>query len=160
MSIRWKNQIVEYAIPNVNQCKVCHQDSAPIGPTARNLNRADQLEQWTKAGYLKGAPHDPPRMAVWNDPATGTIAQRARAYLDVNCATCHKPGDRAGDQFGIYLGLFETNPSRLGACKPGFMNTVESVEPKVRMPNLGRSVVDREAVQLLRAWQAEACAGS
>jgi cytochrome c551/c552 len=73
---------VDYAVPNQNQCKECHQLSrrlVPIGPRARNLNgdyayahgRENQLAYWSRIGLLTGAP-DPkaaPRTARWDDPA-------------------------------------------------------------------------------------------
>ena len=75
-----------YLVPSVNQCVECHQVSnvfEPIGPKARNLNgnftypdgsTQNQLAYWTSKGLLSGAP-DPsaaPKLAVWNDPSTGT----------------------------------------------------------------------------------------
>ena len=60
---------------------------APIGPKARHLNkefhygggRENQLAHWSRIGVLKGAPApgDAPRTAVWNDPATGSLDERA-----------------------------------------------------------------------------------
>ena len=61
---------IDYAVPNVNQCKQCHlQGSAvtPIGPTAGNLNgglegRGDnQLITWAAADRLAGLPANPPK---------------------------------------------------------------------------------------------------
>ena len=58
---------VDYAVPNQNQCKECHQldkTLLPIGPKARNLNgdyaysegSENQLAHWTRLGLLAGAP--------------------------------------------------------------------------------------------------------
>ena len=82
---------VDYAVPNQNQCKECHQlDKAvtPIGPKARNLNgdfayaggRENQLAHWTRRGILKGAPAPEvaPRTVRWDDTAASVDA-RARA---------------------------------------------------------------------------------
>ena len=79
-----------YIIPNSNQCKGCHkagEDMLPIGPKARHLNRdfayaggnENQLAHWTKLGALAGAPApaEAPRLAVWDDPKTGTLEARA-----------------------------------------------------------------------------------
>jgi len=98
-----------YFIPNANECKQCHDNNhamQPIGPKARNLNKdfpyadgpANQLAHWTKVGYLQGAPSPDhsPKAAVWNDPTSGPLDARARAYLDNNCAHCHQPGGNAG----------------------------------------------------------------
>jgi len=176
---------IDYVIPNMNQCKGCHENAKrmiPIGPKARHLNReydyadgkANQLVKWTQAGYLKGAPAEAPRAAVWNDPSSGTLDQRARAYLDINCAHCHNPKGPAGTS-GLYLHTTETEAVHLGACKgpvatgpgsggfkygivPGkaeesiLIHRMESGTPKVMMPELGRSVIHREGVALIRSW--------
>ncbi len=93
-----------YIIPNANQCKGCHKAGdimRPIGPKARHLNRdfayadgtENQLMHWARVGALANAP-DPtaaPRLAVWSDPKSGTLDDRARAWLEINCAHCHSP---------------------------------------------------------------------
>jgi len=189
--IRWTDSAgkafrFDYVVPNVNQCKVCHDSAdgaAPLGPTAGNLNRThaypegaeNQLVHWSKAGYLAGAPSpdSASRLAVWDDPRTGTVDQRARAYLDVNCAGCHSEHGR-GAKSGVFLNAGETNPTRLGVCKapveparavearldivPGrpddsaLLRRMESVDPESRMPDLGRSLAHAEAVALIRQW--------
>ena len=93
-----------YIIPNANQCKGCHKQGdtmTPLGPKARHLNRdfayatgsENQLEYWTRHGALTGAPApaSAPRLAMWDHPETGTLDQRARAWLEINCAHCHNP---------------------------------------------------------------------
>jgi uncharacterized repeat protein (TIGR03806 family) len=118
-----------YQIPNLNQCKGCHnlaERMTPIGPSARQLSgpltAADkghsQLEDWAKAGILTGLPGQgelPPAIA-WDDPSTGTTEQRSRLWLDINCAHCHRPQGPAGTS-GLYLGFGETDPLRLGIGK-------------------------------------------
>lgn len=143
--VRWVDGTVaeghtDYEIPNVNQCAVCHQNGVPLGPTARDLNHGDQLARWVQAGYLKGAPQPSaiPRAAAWSDPRTGTVAQRASAYLDVNCRTCHRVGTRAGP-------LDESKG-------PEILRRMESTDPKTRMPSLGHTVVHTEAVALMHDW--------
>lgn len=154
----------------------------PIGPTARQLNRdydyaagrENQLAHWTRAGILRGAPSSPPRLPVWNDATTGSVEARARAYIEINCAHCHNR-QAAANTTGLYLTSAETESARLGVCKvpvaagngsgdlrfgvmPGkpdesiLIRRMESVEPKVVMPELGRSVVHREGVALVREW--------
>lgn len=169
----------EYAIPNANQCKGCHEKAkamTPLGPKARNLNRGGQLVRWQQAGYLAGAPDiaHMPRAAVWNDPATGTLDARARAYLDVNCAHCHNPEGPANTS-GLYLTWGQADPLRLGFHKVPvsagngsggllfdvvarhpeqsiLIHRMESAEPKVMMPELGRTLVHEEGVALIREW--------
>ena len=93
-----------YIVPNSNQCKGCHkagETMVPIGPKARHLNRdfayrdgtENQLAHWSRLGVLAGAPasSESPRLAVWNDPKSGALDDRARAWLEINCAHCHNP---------------------------------------------------------------------
>ena len=97
-----------YIIPNVNQCKGCHKSGevmTPIGPKARHLNRdfayregtENQLAHWSRLGALAGAPPPDraPRLAAWDDPKSGTLDARARAWLEINCAHCHNPAGPA-----------------------------------------------------------------
>lgn len=187
VDLRWNNTTIHYAIPNSNQCKECHDQSkvtGPIGPKARHLNRDfgyaegqfNQLAYWTKIGYLRGAPADPPRQAVWNDPATGSLEARARAYLEVNCAHCHSPNGSASNT-GLYLTDLERDPMRIGFCKTPvatgkgsddllfdavrghpelsiLAHRMASDEPKIMMPEIGRTLVHREGLELIREWLA------
>ncbi len=104
-----KHRDFTYQIPNTNECHECHDNNKvllPIGPKARNLNKTyayadgaeNEIVYLTKIGYLRGAPalDSVPRAPKWNDPSDGTLADRAKAYLDNNCAHCHQPGGTAG----------------------------------------------------------------
>ena len=119
---------VDYAVPNQNQCKECHQldeGLTPIGPKARNLNgdfayaegTENQLARWSRLGLLTGAPapKDAPRTARWDDPAE-PLEARARAYLDGNCAHCHNARAAASNS-GLFLELEETRGPQLGIGK-------------------------------------------
>lgn len=131
----WKNekgkkQKVNYLIPNLNQCKGCHNKSqkmTPIGPSVRQLNgdfayeneTKNQLLQWQDLGILKGFPGElksVPKIPVWNDVKTGDVNSRARAYLDINCAHCHSQNGPARTS-GLYLDYHEQNSSSLGINK-------------------------------------------
>ena len=127
---RGREVALDYAVPNQNQCKTCHQLNgavAPIGPKARNLNRIvpvagrgaeNQLDRWTRLGLLSGAPASrlAPGLTAWDDPRQSLDA-RARAYLDVNCAHCHSPSGSASNS-GLFLTAEETRPAALGVGKP------------------------------------------
>ncbi|MEZ5870984.1 MAG: SO2930 family diheme c-type cytochrome [Nitratireductor sp.] len=173
----------EYAVPNRNQCKGCHAingEISPIGPKARNLNHTNhsgvnQLETWIANGMLDAAPDvaDMPAAADWLDESQ-TVEMRARTWLDVNCAHCHRR-EGAASNSGLFLTFGESEPVALGILKrpvaagrgagnaeydivPGkpdasiLLNRVASVEPGVMMPELGRNLGDPGAVALLRAW--------
>ena len=182
-------QHANYLIPNVNQCPKCHANdgvTTPIGIYAAQVNRthtyadgttANQLTKWTELGMLRGVPatlNSAPHLPVWDDPSAGSAADRARSYLDGNCAYCHSPTGEARTT-GLFLSLRETDPTRLGVCKlpvaagraaagldydvvPGnpdksiLAYRMSSVEPSIAMPELGRSLVHKEALALVRDW--------
>ncbi len=176
-----------YHIPNKNECKGCHNYSEvviPIGPKARNINkeydyaegRMNQIEKWVELGMLQGAPDigSVPQMPVWNDVNSGSLNDRARAYLDVNCAHCHTAHGPANSS-GLFLDYTETSNTALGICKPPLaagqgsgglkygivpgkpdssimVYRMNSTKPDVAMPELARSLVHEEAVQLISDW--------
>jgi len=182
-----KRRKVKYIIPTKNDCKTCHfsyKELLPLGPKIRNLNKiyhykdgdANQLERWQQAGILTGRPtlSEMPKVAVWDDPSTGSIGERARIYLDVNCAHCHNSGG-AANYSGLFLSLDEQDPLHLGMCKtpvapgPGsggfrfdivpckpeqsiMIFRLESVKPQERMPELGRTLIHKEGVELIKQW--------
>jgi parallel beta-helix repeat protein len=179
-------RFTDYVIPNTNNCANCHGEDKliPIGPTARSLNKAfaydsgvaNQLDHWTAVNILSGAPDDTaaiPSIPLWED-TSANLNDRARGYLDVNCAHCHSPGG-AGDTSGLFLDYFRPFGPSVGACKPpvaagggsgGLLydivpgNSTESImvyrmasnELEVRMPEIGRSIVHPEGVQLIADW--------
>ncbi|MEQ9443262.1 MAG: SO2930 family diheme c-type cytochrome [Cyclobacteriaceae bacterium] len=190
--IAWKDlagqpQQLAYSIPNMNQCKGCHvknQQIKPIGPTARQLNRnhpyadgeQNQLVKWESLGYLNSRPPDDelPRLAVWDDPASGTLNERARAYLDINCAHCHS-AEAPANTSGLLLDYYQTDSTALGIAKPPvaagrgtggnahdivpghpkasiMWYRITSTDPGVRMPELGRQLVHEEGVALIEEW--------
>ena len=167
---------ISYAVPNQNQCKTCHQAGAailPIGPKARNLGHKGQIGAWTAAGILEGVPEALPAAPSVYDVSLPLDA-RARAWLDINCAHCHKP-DGSASNSGLVLSSTETDPVKLGIGKrpvaagrgagdlfqvivPGAPDRsiltfrMASTEPGVAMPELGRSVHDPEGLALIRDW--------
>ena len=167
---------ISYAVPNQNQCKDCHALSgaiAPIGIKTRYLNHNGQLEKLIVADMLDRLPRDAPRIARWDDPAA-KLDDRARAYLEINCAHCHNPAGAASNS-GLFLESGRRDPVALGigkrpvaagrgsggrdfAIQPGdpdasvLIYRMESTDPGIAMPELGRATVHQEGVALLRAW--------
>jgi len=176
---------LNYIIPNVNQCKGCHivgEGIMPIGPKGMILNKsyaytdgpANQLARWAADGYLTGVPDDAPALPAWDDPESGTQEERARAYLEVNCAHCHRPEGPANTT-GLDLRYVQDDPYAWGVGRtpvaagrgsgdrlidivPGkpdesiLLYRLESTEPGIMMPELPRLMVHEEAVELIRAW--------
>jgi len=153
----------EYSVPNANQCKACHENAGvnkPIGPKARHLD-PDAIERLTGVAGAPAAPLD-------------SLDAKARAYLDINCAHCHNTKGPANTS-GLVLTWGEIDPTQMGVCKtpvaagqgsgglrfsivPGrpdesiLVHRMESTTPKVQMPELGRALVHREGVALIREW--------
>ena len=177
-----------YVVPNVNQCKECHEDRrkvmGTIGMKARHLNRdhdypegrQNQLAYWSGKGLLRGAPapEAAPRLPVWDDPATGTVGERARAWLEINCAHCHHPEGQARTS-GLDLRYAAAINYDYGLCKtpvaagkgsggrqynivPGkpddsiLVFRIESTTPDIMMPETGRRLPHKEAITLVRDW--------
>lgn len=180
-----------YIVPHANQCKSCHVSNGktflPLGIKARNLNKDyaytdgkdNQLAHWTKAGILKGSPGPAhaPKVPRYDDPSSGTVDARARAWIDVNCAHCHNPAGPARTT-GLDLSIGQTDFAKLGVWKspvaaghgsgdhrydivPGkpddsiVIYRLESTEPGVMMPELPRRLVPDDAVALLKEWIAQ-----
>jgi uncharacterized repeat protein (TIGR03806 family) len=170
---------ISYSVPNQNQCKTCHQAGdklSPLGPKARNLGKNSQLDEWAAVGILEGVPATRPVAPSVYD-LSQPLDVRARAWLDINCAHCHKP-DGSASNSGLVLSASETDPVKIGIAKrpvaagrgagdlfqvivPGAPDRsilafrMASVEPGIAMPELGRSVPDPEGLALIREWIAQ-----
>lgn len=118
-------QNIRYRVPNINQCKECHQSSetiTPIGPKARNLNKdisykdgsMNQLLKWHQEGWIQEN-ISTNSMVDWSDINTD-LETRARSYLDINCGHCHIEGGSA-DTTGLYLDFTENRKIHLGYFK-------------------------------------------
>lgn len=182
-----KSMMVDYIIPNKNQCKGCHYNKGvlePIGPKIRNLNKdyafvegkMNQLRKWNSVGYLSDyqSNKDYEKVPSWDNPSTGTLHERALAYLDINCGHCHNPNGPASTT-GLNLVADAEMNINLGINKPsvaagtgtgGFaLNIIPghpeksistyrmaSTEPASMMPELGRRLVHEEGVELIKEW--------
>ncbi len=171
-----KGEAISYRIPNKNQCKECHGldgEVVPIGPKARNLSH-DWLGEMVSAGHLDTLPQDADQFPVWEQRESANLTAAARAYLDVNCAHCHRPGATASNS-GLDLRWEQQSPEALGIGKrpvaagrgagghlfdivPGSPDSsiltyrMASPEPGVAMPELGKSTVDEEGLDIVRRW--------
>ena len=189
LSVKWIHydggeRSIQYAVPTLNQCKGCHlkgDNVTPIGPSARQLNRIgsvigkNQLVHWKEDGILANLPDisSVPQLAAYDDE-TRDVASRARAWLEINCAHCHRE-DGPAKNSGLILTANENSVLPLGIGKapvaagkgsgdrsfdivPGrpdesiLLYRIESVDPGVMMPEVGRSIVHTEGVTLVRKW--------
>ncbi len=135
----------------------------------------NQLAHWTRTGILEGAPAPAaaPAEPRW-DAASAPVKTRALAYLDANCAHCHNPRGAASNS-GLYLDYERASAVQRGVGKrpvaagkasadldfdiaPGepdrsiLLHRMQSREPGVMMPELGRALPHEEGVALVRAY--------
>jgi uncharacterized repeat protein (TIGR03806 family) len=182
-----QTQSPSYLVPSQAECKKCHANDGTmisLGPRADQLNRdftyADgtdnELTRWARLGLLDGAPtpDQAPRLPVFDDPSTGDVTSRARAYLQANCSYCHNGAGEARTS-GLELLFSETDPTQLGICKPPvaagkagqgekydvvpghpeqsiLVYRMQSTAPSIAMPELGRSLEHVEAVDVISQW--------
>ncbi|MDG5748846.1 SO2930 family diheme c-type cytochrome [Qipengyuania sp. XHP0207] len=171
-----KGEAISYRVPNKNQCKECHglQGAVvPIGPKARNLS-SEWLTAMVEGGHLDRFPQGADRLPAWETRETADVTAAARAYLDVNCAHCHRPGATASNS-GLDLRWEQHDPEALGIGKrpvaagrgagghlfdivPGAPDKsitvyrMASTEPGVAMPELGKETVDEDGLAIVRRW--------
>ncbi len=180
-----------YTTPNFNQCKGCHIKSdsnykktiTPIGTKAKNMNLdrkyngqwQNQLSYLEAKDFLSDLPtlENVPKVTNWQE-ITAPLKNRARSYLDINCAHCHNPQGPAKTS-GLFLQSEENKPANYGVCKvpiaagnasggrkydihPGspersiLTYRMNSTDPGKMMPEIGRSLVDQEGLELIHQW--------
>jgi uncharacterized repeat protein (TIGR03806 family) len=155
-----KGRVIAYHIPSTRECTTCHHSSGvitPIGPKLRNLNidvvrngeTINQLAHFSTLGLLSGA-NDPGSIATlpdWTSEAY-SLDERARAYLDVNCAHCHNPNGIAAEERLNFN--YETNygDTRISKRKDAIIDNMQ----RGRMPRIGTSIVHEEGLALIRSY--------
>ena len=189
----------DYGVPSRAECRKCHGTTPPIdgaqgtralGPMTGQLNMehdygdgpVNQIDYMASLDMFSKAP--PPakdRMTFPGpDDKSVPVAERARGYLQANCAHCHSKKGEVFDK-NLWLDWESTDPSEdpylWGVCKkptsagnaecdamldivPGdpdaslMLCRMES-KGKGRMAPLGRNLVHTEGVALIREWIAE-----
>lgn len=179
---------IVYIVPDANQCGGCHtpdhsaKEIRPLGPKAWQLNRAyswwgspgTQLEHWAASGMLSGYGGTAPQGVRWSVPGDASLEQRAKAYLDANCAHCHNPAG-AADTSGLHLNIDAPLDRHYGICKPPvavgrgsgdrsydihpgkpddsiMLYRMQHSDPAIAMPELGRSAIHAQGVLMLQEW--------
>ena len=136
--------------------------------------RVNQLQRWNELGLFQPPIRAEefaqlPRLVNPNDPHAD-LTDRVRSYLDSNCSHCHRPGAMA---FVSYDARFETPIERQNMLYARPINDygidrVRYIKPNdpwrsmvlvrlergdtMKMPPLGRNVLDHQAIDLLREW--------
>ncbi|QYJ68193.1 hypothetical protein [Flavobacterium litorale] len=162
------------------ECHTLNDNHTPIGVKPQNLNKTypyangsqNQLDKWIAEGYLNSKPNTINTTIDWTD-TTQPLELRVRSYLDINCAHCHSAGTSC-DYTPMELSFQASDVAEnLGICVQPIdfairgqdyivagqdvneslmhyrMSTVVRSE---MMPNLGRTVVDEQAILLVEDW--------
>lgn len=168
----------DWLIPSRGQCAQCHTAAAgfSLGLEAAQLQgeityrtgrSAPQLQTWKAIGLVEGD-DDGSRLPAYGSDAP--VADRARAYLHVNCSNCHRPdGPGRGDldlRFstaladtgvcgapqGSDLGLDEARVVAAGSLENSVLLERMRRTDVHRMPPLASEVVDDQGVSLVESW--------
>lgn len=176
-----------WSYPSNIDCVTCHNptNGGAIGMQARYLNKdytysetgrtANQLVTLSHLGILDQAVTDEDTNTILtsksqNDP-NATLDEKARSYLDLNCAYCHRPGTGNRGDFDMRLKL-DIVQTRLLTANPylplgipnerivdaGSTDTsilfhrMNSVDPTIKMPPIAKNKIDANAVQLISEW--------
>ena len=147
-----------YHVPNENECITCHQSKSsmiPLGTKLRNLNRVvnrngttlNQINHLQSVGVLNDFEiNQIPKIVDYND-LNASLAERGRAYLEMNCAHCHNPDawDESADEdfdFRYEISLSETG---ILFEKDRIIDALLDEE----MPFIGTTILDQEGVSLV-----------
>jgi uncharacterized repeat protein (TIGR03806 family) len=174
----------QWYYPSRADCLTCHTENAGsvLGVKTRQLNRIftypngkpeNELVAWKSLGlfdtnFSSTDVTNFPKLAPMDDMAR-SLEDRARSYLDANCAQCHRPHgtvanfdaryDTPSDAQGIVRGhvLIDERIDGARVIAPNDvwrsillmrLNTTEGY----KMPPLARNTVDQHGVKLLREW--------
>ncbi len=156
-------------------------DLQPLAAVSAQLNASfahpgssqpSQIEELIARGWLNSAPTLAPS-ASWRDESA-ILEDRALAYLNIHCGHCHNP-DGAADTSALLLDGSHDSALSLGVCKtpvaagggagdrlysivPGapaqsiLVYRMQSAEPDEMMPELGRSLIHQEGLDLISRW--------
>jgi uncharacterized repeat protein (TIGR03806 family) len=169
-----------WIFPSRSECLACHSASVggALGPEIGQLNRdfdyadgtENQLVRWQSLGLFEVDPGAPATLAAFANPddTSAALEDRARSYLHVNCAQCHRPGGASHlpTDWRIDQVLDSTTcnavPNNNGGnpdarlLVPGDPDNsliyTRPADPDWRMPPLGSNVIHTDGVALIGEW--------
>ena len=150
---------IDYQIPSNTDCFTCHSSydiATPIGPKLRSMNflinGTNQIDQFISNGQLTGvASSDDIRVLPnWEDSESFSLEERARAYMDINCAHCHISGGSCEDE-SILNFAYETELEETNIENQTFLieYRVTADVDGIRMPFIGTTILHAEGVELI-----------
>lgn len=165
-----------WPVPSLSECVRCHGDVGPrpLAFVPRQLDHPGDpgAASLVAAGVLTSTLT--PATPLVDPHGDAPLEARARSWMDVNCGSCHAPG-QAGARRGLVLTLDATADTALGICEvetlgsptpddiwylisPGdaaasaMWYRAASLNASARMPDVPYATVDDDGVALLRAW--------
>jgi len=155
------NNSITYKIPSNTDCFTCHHnndDIQPIGPKLRSMNfdidGVNQLEQFINNQQLTGVASSTSVRSLpnWEDTSLD-IDERARAYMDINCAHCHIPGGSCADESTLNF-AFETPLEETNIEDQTFLINyrINADVDGLRMPFIGTTILHTEGVDLIQEY--------
>ncbi|MEL6823024.1 MAG: PQQ-dependent sugar dehydrogenase, partial [Calditrichota bacterium] len=179
-----RDQVWHY--PSRSECATCHLPQAGhvLGPKTRQLNRdqyypvtgrtANQLSTFNNLGMFSNPINEndiPNFLTSTPTHSNASLQDRARSYIDANCASCHRPG--TGNR-AIFDARLSTDFALQGFINgaviedlniPGAKVVVPqdptrsmlyirsaSLDDGVAMPPLAKNLVDDPGMQVLFDW--------
>lgn len=151
-----KPQVVAYQLPSNRACASCHNVNevlSPIGPKLRNMNipvahapfGSNQLSYFQGLALLEIFDVNTVGTLPDYKDSNLTLEQRARAYMDINCAHCHDPKGSSPDLNMFYSYHLSLEDTKIKEHKEDIIrNMVEG-----SMPQIGTSVIDEEGSKLI-----------
>lgn len=149
---------IDYHYPSEKECVACHQQNeavAPIGPSMRNLNidilqsdePRNQIDHLQTLEYIASVDAATVSSIPDYKDESLPLEDRARAYLDMNCAHCHNPGGWKEASNRDFDFRFEVSlqDSHIAEKKDKIKRVLENGE----MPYLGVTVLHEEGVALV-----------
>lgn len=174
----------DWYYPSPADCLQCHNSNAGhvLGVNTRQLNGTfaysgasdNQLRTWGYLGMFASRPAENTLTGLAAlshlTMSAASLEQRARSYLDSNCAYCHRPSgapatfdaryDTPFANQGLINGTVNNNLGISGARvivprdtdRSILYQRIHTVEPTRKMPALGRNQIDADGSALIAAW--------
>ncbi|MEL6671808.1 MAG: discoidin domain-containing protein [Bacteroidota bacterium] len=183
------DRTVLWEYPSRGQCMTCHNDAsgAVLGPKTRQLNgdiyypltgrTANQLKTLAELNvFHRDIDTTTAGMAMKDvmaekDDLSRSLDERAKSYLDANCASCHRPGNTIHANFDARYNtplayqnlIFAEGEKDLGidgsrVILPGdtamslLYKRIAAVHTTYAMPPAAKNIVDTPGVALIAEW--------